>query len=347
MNNTESKKTLRSTLKHPASILSAIIIIIVAGVLIWGWSIMLKMPGKSYQGTLPPLSEDESALSYLLQEDVIKIAEDIGERNLKQYQNLSDTADFIELSFSGSGYKVKRYDYEVGGKTCSNLEVEITGSEKPEKIVVIGAHYDTVPGSPGANDNGSGVAALIALSGAFKEKQPARTLRFVAFVNEEPPYFHSPLMGSLKYAIRCQQRDDDITAMLSLETIGYYTDEKGSQDYPFPLNLFYPSAGNFIAFVGNTASGSLVREVVESFRNQVQFPSEGGAFPGYVPGIGWSDHWSFWQQGYPAIMITDTAVFRYPYYHQPEDTPEKIDFDRMARVVKGLEKVIDDLTTVH
>ncbi|MBP0030059.1 MAG: M28 family peptidase [Roseofilum sp. Guam] len=151
-------------------------------------------------------------------------------------------------------------------------------------------------------------------------------------------------MGSLVYAKICKQRQDNIVGMISLETMGYYSDELGSQQYPTPLNLFYPLQGNFIAFIGNMDSGNWVKQVIGSFHQHTQFPSEGAAVPNLLPGIGWSDHWSFWQQGYPALMITDTAPFRYPYYHTAEDTPDKIDYGKLARVVVGLERVIHDVT---
>jgi hypothetical protein len=167
----------------------------------------------------------------------------------------------------------------------------------------------------------------------------------VAFVNEEPPYFTTSQMGSFVYAKECRKRKDKITAMLSLETIGFYSDQDGSQSYPPPLSLFYPSKGNFIGFVGNLSSRRLVRRVVGSFREHAKFPSEGAALPGWVPGVFWSDHWSFWKHGYHALMVTDTAPFRYVHYHTPEDTIDKIDFERLARVVAGLEKVVADLTS--
>jgi Zn-dependent M28 family amino/carboxypeptidase len=131
--------------------------------------------------------------------------------------------------------------------------------------------------------------------------------------------------------------------MLSLETIGYYSDAPNSQQYPPPFNLYYPSTGNFIGFVGNEESSRLVEQVVRAFRQHAKFPSEGSAAPSDVPGVGWSDHWSFWQAGYPALMVTDTAPFRYPHYHLSSDTPDKLDYDRMARVVDGLQAVIGDL----
>ena len=238
---------------------------------------------------------------------------------------------------------MRRLGYEVRGKTCHNLEVEIPGRQRPEEIVVVGAHYDSVPGCPAANDNGSGVAALLALARAFAQAEPARTVRFVAFVNEEPPFYYTSEMGSVVYANECRRRGDKVVAMLSLETIGCYRDDQGSQMYPPPMGLFYPSEGNFIAFVGNVRSRALVRECVAVFRGAAKFPSEGAALPGFIMGIGWSDHWSFWKAGYPAVMVTDTAVFRYPHYHSPGDTPDKLDYERMARVVAELEGVVREL----
>jgi Zn-dependent M28 family amino/carboxypeptidase len=167
----------------------------------------------------------------------------------------------------------------------------------------------------------------------------------VAFVNEEAPFSYSELMGSRVYARRAHARNEDIVAMFSLETIGYYSDTAGSQSYPFPFSLFYPDAGNFIGFVGNAMSRTLVRRVVASYRRQTHFPSEGIAAPEWVTGVAWSDHWSFWREGYPAVMVTDTAPFRYPYYHTAADTPDKIDYGRLARVVAGLASVISELAT--
>ena len=150
-------------------------------------------------------------------------------------------------------------------------------------------------------------------------------------------------MGSRVYARRSRERRDHIVAMLSLETIGYYSDEPGSQLYPFPLRFFYPSTGNFLAFVANLGSRGLLREALASFRRNAQFPSEGVAAPAFIPGVDWSDHWAFWQESYPALMVTDTALYRYPHYHTLQDTPDKVDYERLARVVKGLHGMLRDL----
>lgn len=244
-----------------------------------------------------------------------------------------------------SGYAATENTYAVGDQIVSNLEAELRVNDSGGGLIVVGAHYDSVSGTVGANDNASGVAATLELARLLKESKPRRTIRFAFFVNEEPPYFQTSQMGSLVYARQLRHEGVPVAAMLSLETIGYYSDEPASQKYPLLFSWFYPNRGNFIGFVGNTESRALVRRAVRKFRESVPFPSEGVSAPATLPGIGWSDHWSFWQQGYPAIMITDTAPFRYPYYHTSSDTADKIDYGRMARVVEGLQNVVIDLAS--
>jgi Zn-dependent M28 family amino/carboxypeptidase len=304
---------------------------------------MLKMPGKSYTGELPPLTSAQVSLREELRRDVETLAGQIGERNIWHYQNLTAAADFLEASLTEAGHKVQRQNFRAEDKTCCNIEAEITGTKYPDQIIIIGAHYDSVYGSPGANDNASAVAAALAIARRFADKKTDRTLRFVFFANEEPPFFQTDRMGSLVYAKSCREKKEKIIAMLSLETIGYYNDQPNSQQYPFPLNFFHPSTADFVGFVGNLSSRKLLHKVLASFRENCKFPSEAGAYPEIIPGINWSDHCSFWRQGYPAIMITDTAPFRYPYYHAPEDTPDKIDYDSLTRVTTGLQTVIADL----
>ncbi len=314
------------------------------GVILDGYYLMsFRMPGRSYEGPLPPATPEQKELAAALRRDVEKLAGEIGERNWWTPERYHQAADFIAAELRAAGAKVRRQEFMVDGLVCYNVEGEVAGASKPEEIVVVGAHYDSLSGTAGANDNGSGVAALLALARMQAGEPAVRTVRFVAFANEEPPFFQTDKMGSWAYAKECRRRGERVTAMLSLETIGYYTDEPKSQQYPFPLNLVYPDTGNFIGFVGNVASRALVRRAVATFRRRAQFPSEGGAVPGYVSGVGWSDHWAFWQEGYPAIMVTDTAPFRYPYYHTNEDTPDKLTYDRFARVVEGLRWVVKDL----
>jgi len=320
------------------------ITIAVVALLVLLWWFGMRMPGKNVSKA-GPLSPDEVLLREELRADVQKLAAEIGERNMPHHAQLNAAADFIEDSFSRAGLRTRRDSYEIRGQPCHNIEAEISGSQggSPPQIVIIGAHYDSVFGSPGANDNGTGVAAMLALARRFASAKPKQTLRFVAFVNEEPPYFLSGEMGSQVYARRCKERGDKVSAMISLETIGYFSDAPHSQTYPSPgLGLFYPKVGNFIGFVSNVKSGALLRRVMALFRKHAKIPSEGASLPAFIPGVSWSDQWSFWQQGYRAIMVTDTAPFRYPYYHSSNDTPDKIDYDRFALVVSGMEKVIQE-----
>jgi Zn-dependent M28 family amino/carboxypeptidase len=302
------------------------------------------MPGSSHSGPLQPLSSEEREVCNNIKQHISVLAEKIGERNIWKYGNLEASADYIEKVMKELGYEVRKQEYMVMGKHVENLAWELRGESLPEESILVGAHYDSVLGSPGANDNASGVAAILEIARLLRTERLSRTIRFVAFVNEEPPFFQTDKMGSRIYASLCRQNGEKITAMLSLETIGYYSHEQRSQKYPFPFSFFYPDTGNFIGFVGNVSSRSLVREALDIFRSKTAFPSEGIAAPGWFPGIGWSDNWSFWKEGYPAIMITDTALFRYRYYHTHQDVPDKIDYEQMARVVVGVSQIIRELS---
>lgn len=304
---------------------------------------MIAMPGRSHRGPLPPLDAQETALRDALRADVLALAGAIGERNVDRRGTLAKSAAFLDEAFAAAGHAPRHVPYDVDGATVENLEAVLEGAARPREIVVVGAHYDSAPSATGADDDASGVAAMLALARAFARSPQPRTIRFVAFVNEEPPYFWTPSMGSLVYAKACKARGDDVVAMLSLETLGYYSDDPGSQKYPPIVRWFYPDTGDFVGFVGDLGSRSLVRESVRTFRGAVRFPSEGAALPSFVQGVGWSDQWSFWQVGYPGVMVTDTAPFRNPHYHTPGDVPATLDYDRLARVVHGLEAVVRTL----
>jgi hypothetical protein len=305
------------------------------------WWFGVKMPGKNISKA-GPLSVDEAKLRDELRADVEMLGGQIGERNLHRYPQLQAAAPFIEDSLRRAGLQPRRDSYTLNNLVCDNIEAEIRGSSS--EIVLVGAHYDSVFDATGANDNGSGVAGMLALARRFSPRSTMKTLRFVAFVNEEPPYFQTSHMGSFVYANRCKANGDKISAMISLETIGYFSDAPHSQRYPSPgLGIFYPTTGNFIGFVSNLRSRSLLRRALLTFRAQEKLPSEGASLPAFIPGVSWSDQWAFWKHAYSAIMVTDTAPFRYRHYHQPSDTPDKLDYDRFALVVSGMEKVIVDL----
>ncbi len=274
-----------------------------------------------------------------LRRHVTMLAETIGPRSVFRPAQLRAAADYIEQEWQAQGFPVKRQVYEVNRVSCANLEVVIPGHTRAREIVVVGAHYDTVDETPGANDNGSGVAALLELSRGFLPQ--ARTVRFVAFVNEEPPWFRTEQMGSRVYAKTCRERGDDVRAMIALETMGYFRDEPGSQRFPSKLfHFFFPDRGNFIGFVSDLRSRPLLQTAAVAFRARTKFPLQCAALPQRVTGVGWSDHASFWHEGYPGLMVTDTAPFRYPHYHEPTDTPDKIDYPRLAQVTDGVAAVV-------
>jgi len=308
---------------------------VAAAGLAWLLWYMVKVPGASWSGALPPLTDDDRALGERLRGHVVAIAS--REHNFAAPAELEAAANYIESALRAAGFAVQREEFESGRAPVRNLFVEVRGA-RADGIVVVGAHYDSVLGAPGANDNGSGVAAMLELAKAAREWQPVRTWRFAAFVNEEVPFFATPQMGSHVHARAAKARGERIVAMYSLETIGYYSEAPGSQHYPVPFGWFYPDRGDFLAFVANLASRPLLHQTITAFRAQAQFPSEGVAAPPWIPGVDWSDHWAFWREGYPALMITDTAPYRYPHYHTARDTPDKVDYDRLARVVRSLER---------
>jgi hypothetical protein len=312
--------------------------ILLAGLV--GLALVAQLPRPS----LPALTPAQATLERTLHADIITLAQTIGERNDIRREALKTAADWLARDFARDGYRVERQPFKTPHSTDENVIASLRGpTGQAHEVVVIGAHYDTVMGSPGANDNGSGIAALRAIARAFRGRRTLRELRFVAFANEEYG-FQTEQMGSLVYAKRCRANGDQVTAMLSLETMGYYSQTFGSQHYPMPaLAWFYPNRGDFLGVVGNTASLPLARFVATRLRTHTPFPIQWAALPEAVPGAAWSDHWAFWREGYPAILITDTAPFRYAYYHTSQDTPDKLDYSSLTRVVEALMPVVSEL----
>ena len=324
---------------------------LVAAALTAGVAYMLAMPGTSYRGPLPPLAAAERACAQRLHQDVSALAITIGERRVGLGRSLRAAADLLYLRLEAIARaaplersRLHREPLPAAGAGAENLVLDLAG-EKRGPLILIGAHYDSAHGTPGANDNASGVAVALELAQRFAAKPTVLPLRFVLFANEEMPFFRQGGMGSDTHAANARTRGEEIRVMFSLETMGYYSQREGSQRYPWPLSLANPDRGNFIGFVGNLASASELREVVGTFRAHTRFPSEGAALPEALPGVSWSDHENFWQRGYPAIMVTDTAPFRYPHYHSADDVQAHVDFESMARVVAGLEAVVTQLAS--
>jgi hypothetical protein len=306
---------------------------------------MTAMPGARHVGPLPPASPEIEALAGELREHVVALSTTIGERRVGHEDSLARAERYLVSVAQRHGtpprLSVRLEDVGGDGSHAKNVILELPGASP--NLVVVGAHYDSAVGAPGADDNATGVASTLELARLLSGSHFERTLRFVLFANEEPPYFQNPGMGSLAHARGCRQRGERVDAMLSLESIGYYSESPGSQRYPWPVGLFYPDRGDFVGFVGNLGSRSLVRSAIGTFRRTTPFPSEGAALPAAVPGVGWSDHWAFWESDYSAIMVTGTAVFRNPHYHEPTDAAPTVDYQKLARVTLGLRRVIEEL----
>ncbi len=292
-------------------------------------AVPLPAPGTAAEGGVADSVER-------LRGHVRRLSVEIGERNFRHSSALAAAAEYIAGELTRAGYKPSREEYLIGEERFANILAEKPGRSRPREIFVIGAHYDSAEGSPGADDNASGVAVLLELAREFAAFENERTLRLAAFVNEEPPFFRTGLMGSRVHAHGCKKRKEDIVAALSLEMLGYFTDEPASQSYPPFLSFFYPDKGNFIAIVGNLKSRRLVRELEGRFSASSSLPVESIATVSLVPGVDFSDHGSFWKYGYPAAMVTDTAFYRYAFYHTPLDREEALDYGRMAQVAEGL-----------
>src|SRR5216683_128880 len=246
------------------------------------------------------MSQPEVVTAERIRHHVERLAGEIGERNIFGPAALAAAREYIEAEWSEQGYQVSLQWYATSGHPCANLEVARGGSSRPEQILLVGAHYDSVRGSPGADDNATGVAALLEISRLFAAVVPSIAVRFVAFVNEEPPFFLSGEQGSMMYARSA------------------------------------PDRGDFLAFVSDFRSHSMLLRMARLFRAHSGFPLEHVATFRFVPGVAWSDHRSFWRHGYRALMVTDTAFYRNPHYHRAEDTPDKLAYPQLAHVTNGL-----------
>ncbi len=302
------------------------------------------MPGQSFRGTLPALRPEQKDLANRLHEHITKLADEIGERNYLKIDQLHAAARYIKSTFLAEpGVKTIAQPFQFEGRDYEIIIGELAGASRDPEVVVVTAHYDTVVGSPGANDDGSGIAAILELAAALGTSHHKRTIRFVALPTHEYPFWDGDGVSSYRYAKQCRAENENVVAMISLDTIGYYSDERSSQRLLWGMDSLYPDRGNFIAFVSNNKNRDLVRRTVKSFREHEAFPCEGMAVPEIIPGVGFSDHRMFWQFGYPGMMITDTAFYRYPGYHNSNDKPNLVDYNRLARVVSGLKYVLSDL----
>lgn len=268
----------------------------------------------------------------------------IGERSVATPWNLEKSAEYIEAFYQTITVVSSRQHYQYGKQPVANIVADITSSGKNAGVFLIGAHYDSLKGTVGADDNASAVAVQLEVArelARLKENDSlAHNVRLVSFALEEPPAYATRSMGSRVYAKKAKQTNERIDGMICLEMVGYTCHESGCQDYPFPLMFMdYPDEGNFIGIVGNYRSRRFSESLLNAFRKNVFLPVEKLTVPGngyLLPNIRLSDHASFWDRGYKAVMITDTAFYRNPHYHRRSDTMDTLDFPFMAQLVKNL-----------
>jgi len=279
-------------------------------------------------------------LGEMLQRHVDRLAGLIGPRHLGVPKAYKAAAELVERELADAGYSPQRQTYLVGGREVANIVAELPGGKRADEVVVVGAHYDTVWSTPGADDNASAVAVLIEVARLMRHLKPARTVRFVGFACEEPPHFHTGDMGSQFHARQCRAARERVHGMLCLEMVGYFTSEPNSQTIPPGIpRVFHsllPRRGDFLAAVGNLRSWRLLWQFRRGFKRAVKFPLWSLALPESIHEIRLSDNSSFWDQGYPALMVTDTSFLRNPHYHQATDTPDTLDYERMAEVTVGV-----------
>ncbi|MDP2654276.1 MAG: M28 family peptidase [Candidatus Omnitrophota bacterium] len=314
--------------------------ILVVGLLVLattrGWQPSLKNP--------PPLTHSQIDSMARLQKSVRHFSVAIGNRNYRSIASLDRTAEDIAKALRALGYQVEIFPYQTLGMTFKNILATdpLRSPELPR--ILVSAHYDTCF-NPGADDNASGVAGMLELARLVKDQDLPANVQFAAFVNEEPPFFRTEHMGSRVFLKDHKERVKGLSGVITLEMIGYFSDRPFSQEYYPLLGPFYPNRADFITVIGNYASRDLLGRVKKSFQAHRQITVASIIAPEFLPGVTYSDHWSFWREGIPAVMVTDTAFMRNPHYHKLSDLPETLDYERMARVIHGLHKAILDFNS--
>lgn len=260
--------------------------------------------------------------------------------------NMARCRSYLTEQFRACGAAVTAQVYTVSEIPCANIVALIPGAS-PERVIV-GAHYDAVETTPGADDNASGTAGLLELARLLQGAKPAYTIELVAYCTEEPPCFGGELMGSYQHAKALSDARIPVRAMIALEMIGCFSDAPGSQTYPVPaMRLFYPSRGTFIGVIGDMRQRRLVRQVKRNMKRVKALPVYSVTVPDFIPGIDYSDHRSYWAFGFPAVMVTDTAYYRNSRYHTSADTGDRLDYRRMALTVDAVREALCDVAGVE
>lgn len=325
-------------MKKTRIILGILVVILIIGGY-FAYSLLKVRTTQSVRFTNP-----ESVRRTALYRHIEQLTVRIGARSVRDYGQLSAARAYIAGSLEHMGLKPQFQEYRYQDRIFANVIISIRGNLHPDETVLVGAHYDTVPGTPGADDNASGVASLLEICRLLKDHRPQRTVKLVFFCLEEPPVFRTKDMGSAVYARQAKREGEKVIAMLCLEMLGYYHDQCDAQTYPVPvMRLFYPCRPNFIGVVGNVSSRNLVKSVADILKRHADLPVESLVAVSVLPGVDFSDHKPFWDEGYPAVMITDTAFYRNPNYHSESDTIETLDFRRLASLIPALAATVKEL----
>jgi Zn-dependent M28 family amino/carboxypeptidase len=262
----------------------------------------------------------------------------VGERNpFSGQRHLTAVESFIEKELASYDLSVESDYFSYWGKTFRNI-IGHQGAQRGGSLIILGAHFDSVQGTPGADDNASGVVVLLEAARLLARAGVGSQVLFCAFNLEE-----LNMIGSGYFAKKLKSAGAKVDAMISLEMVGYTDSRPGSQKYPFGLKAFYPDRGDFIGVIGNWNSASLLRRFARQMRQVRGLPVETLSVPGnggLIPAVRLSDHSPFWDAGYPALMITDTSFFRNPHYHGATDTLETLNLDFMAKVCEGVVRAV-------
>jgi Zn-dependent M28 family amino/carboxypeptidase len=297
----------------------------------------LTQPFVTARETAAPAGQTASAAR--LEQLVRKLSTDFADRTFDNETRLEGAAAYLESQLARLGVKVESQRFTAEGRPYRNLVVKL-GPDTPE-VMVVGAHYDVAGERPGADDNASGVAGLVELARLLKGQSFRQRVELVVYTNEEPPFFRTPYMGSAVHARSLAESGKRASLMLSLECIGYFSDARGSQDHPVRLlNVMYPTTGNFISLVGFYQDGDVARQVKAAMKSASDLPVYSINAPGFVVGVDFSDHLNYWNEGFVGMMVTDTAFYRNKAYHTPQDTADRLDYRRMAKVVDGVRAAV-------
>ncbi|MFN0008966.1 MAG: M28 family peptidase [Planctomycetota bacterium] len=319
-------------------------VLVLLGALALGLFYCSNMPGQSPPTSTAALTPEESEISENLQTGCEELAHLIGQRNTIRMQGLDRSREFIARRLGRSNLRLKETAFTSRGEHSVNLEVQIEGTSAKDQILVVGAHYDTASYSPGAGDNASGVVMLLEIARLIAARPHERTIQLVFFDRGSGRFAGTDDTGSYAWATEAKRQNMKIAAMISIDSIGMYLDEPGSQGGPFPLNLCYPDQGNFVFFAGDFGSRQLVQACVQNLRTQGGVPCEGITLPGFLPWLAHSDHYPFAQNDWPSLIVTDTGPMRNTEQGEMTDTFDRLNYPRMAMVTSRLVKLIERLS---